>query len=322
MRRRTGFTLIELLVVIAIIGVLVALLLPAIQQAREAARRMQCTNNLKQIGVAMHAYHESAGMFPGACIVAWYGSPNAGGQYTVKTALLPFFERENVYDMINFSHASTHYGGAINNLSVKQVRITSFLCPSDSAQGNPARAPSNYVRNIGLFGNDSRGPWSRRGFSNLSVATISDGTATTAAFSEKALGPSYGGPSPTNIDYTGAASLAGLTYAQLITALDSACPAGSAVYTKYATRGTESWLQNRTQANPFYDHGRSPNSPGCMSPTAPNSANGTTPATSYHAGGVNVLMFDGAVNFVGDSISAEIWRAAATTKEGETSGSL
>lgn len=323
-RRRQGFTLIELLVVIAIIGVLVALLLPAIQQAREAARRSQCTNNLKQIGVALHAYNETNGMFPGACIYRWYASPGAGGGYQVKVALLPFMDQQPLYDMINFDFNTSHYGGTVNNETLKQRRIASFLCPSDQTPANAGRGPTNYPRNLGLFGYDTRGPWQRHGSTaNLLIDSIRDGTTQTAAFSEKVLGPAYGGPGPNNIDFGNTTSLGSLTYEQLLTALDQGCPAGSPQDTRYTARGSESWLQSRTRGNAYYDHGRSPNSPGCLRTGGQNSLYGTTPASSYHSGGVNVLMFDGSVTFVGDSVSAKIWRAASTIKGGETGvGSL
>ena len=130
--RRSGFTLIELLVVIAIIAVLIALLLPAVQAAREAARRMQCTNNLKQIGLAMHGYHDQQGTLPpgikGCCWGSWL------------VYVLPFVEQQSLFNAWN-SVGDDRYDGSIQggmfrydgvaNITVVSTRINAYLCPSD-----------------------------------------------------------------------------------------------------------------------------------------------------------------------------------------------
>src|SRR5271163_4532768 len=143
--RRTAFTLIELLVVIAIIGVLIALLLPAVQAAREAARRRQCTNNLKQLGIALHNYEGSYGGFPPGCITGLWPTdptvPAAFYRWGVLAFLTPFLEQTNVFNALNFSfpvylHTSTFPGTGIapaNTTAVGTI-VGLFLCPSDRMQ--------------------------------------------------------------------------------------------------------------------------------------------------------------------------------------------
>ena len=158
--REPGFTLIELLVVIAIIAVLIALLLPAVQSAREAARRAQCTNNMKQLGLAVHNYHSATGAVPPSGQRGWGGEvPGAPGsntnRYSMKTHLLPYIEQQQVFNSVNFMH----YPGPVNlndpndpynddaggwkqtggmvNQTAYSTKIATFLCPSDGNPGNP-----------------------------------------------------------------------------------------------------------------------------------------------------------------------------------------
>jgi prepilin-type N-terminal cleavage/methylation domain-containing protein/prepilin-type processing-associated H-X9-DG protein len=156
-RFRRGFTLIELLVVIAIIGVLIALLLPAVQAAREAARRSQCENNLKQIGIACHAYLSSHQVFPSSgsywrCNLA----EGAGGGFGPLAYLLPYMENTHVYDRINFNANGHPNGcsGTILNSTAGILPVRSFLCPSESVRhagsaGELDWADGNYVANNG-----------------------------------------------------------------------------------------------------------------------------------------------------------------------------
>ena len=155
-RRGRGFTLIELLVVIAIIAVLISLLLPAVQSAREAARRAQCTNNLKQIGLAMHNYLSANNSIPPAYIPWAYGpgGTNTGQSFSALARMLPFLEQNQIYNAINFS-VSARWGASNNdivgqmngstadcdewgliNASASANQITSFLCPSDTELAN------------------------------------------------------------------------------------------------------------------------------------------------------------------------------------------
>jgi prepilin-type N-terminal cleavage/methylation domain-containing protein len=147
LRRRLGFTLIELLVVIAIIAVLIALLLPAVQAAREAARRAQCTNNLKQLGLAAANYESTNGCFPGDSYTGTTFNPPAYSykypeSFSVFVRTLPFFEQSPMYNACNFSLNA----GAPDNLTIGAVAVASLICPSDiNAQTIPLRRRQEFV---------------------------------------------------------------------------------------------------------------------------------------------------------------------------------
>jgi prepilin-type N-terminal cleavage/methylation domain-containing protein len=152
-RKRRGFTLIELLVVIAIIAVLIALLLPAVQAAREAARRAQCTNNLKQIGLAMHNYHQTNDKFPqgmseSTSVLGSYTGYANWGEWSAQSMLLPYMEQTPIYNSINFCYDNIYGSGGSTNLTASTRVINGFLCPSDTQAafgGAPTMSMTQYV---------------------------------------------------------------------------------------------------------------------------------------------------------------------------------
>jgi len=186
--RRRGFTLIELLVVIAIIAVLIALLLPAVQAAREAARRASCTNNLKQIGLAMHNYHQTADKFPqghseSASQLPYASNGYAGWtEWSAQAEMLQYMEAGSVYNSINFAFCGGYNYGAGCNATSWTTLIATFLCPSDN--------------NAGLGG--APGITNTNGTPNINSYRGCVGTTSLAGWNN---GPGYGScqPDPLNI---------------------------------------------------------------------------------------------------------------------------
>jgi prepilin-type N-terminal cleavage/methylation domain-containing protein/prepilin-type processing-associated H-X9-DG protein len=214
---RRGFTLIELLVVIAIIAVLIALLLPAVQAAREAARRIQCTNNLKQIGLALHNYHQINDVFPPGGFPAYTPRANTGNNASpsAHARLLPFLEQQPLYDALNWSltvindPAPGNGYGPYANSTVSITRLNAFLCPSDtppnwnlSSASRPLpnyRAPgNNYFAGLGSSleftsrqtGGPPNGPFSYVGEigKTVGIRDVRDGTSSTIGFGEWRVG--------------------------------------------------------------------------------------------------------------------------------------
>jgi prepilin-type N-terminal cleavage/methylation domain-containing protein/prepilin-type processing-associated H-X9-DG protein len=308
--RSRGFTLVELLVVIAIIGILVGLLLPAVQNAREAARRMQCANNLKQLGLAIHNYESSNKRLPAG------RSPTG---FSTHAQLLPYMEQANVYNLVDFKVAFNHP----NNGTALAANIPSFTCPSDPVSQVPIGwAGTNYRSNQGsgilnaLTPSNSSDP--NFGYPNpngpfipttyLGFRSITDGLSNTAAFSEHGKG-----------DFSNAIASPSDTYWPQTnpTTPDEAvrdCMAINPMDLQYQRNSNVGapWLQGgHTTSN--YFHVAPPNTRSCMFPPGRIS----TTAKSYHTGGVQVLRCDGSVSFVSQSIDLAVWRAFGSCNEGE-----
>jgi len=328
MKRGVGFTLIELLVVIEIIGILVALLLPAIQMAREAARRTECNNNLKQIGVAMHDFHSSHNQFP--CgdpqkVMPTY--PSVGAflyRWSPLAMITPHMEQASIFNALNFDVPLYTYSGPNpgpgydvhpDNLATVSEPLGMFLCPSDNGQKvDPLYGPTNYMSCWG----SGMPPWTVHSASETDgvfyansatrFGDILDGTSNTAMTCESTL---WRGGTATALTSENAREV--LVSLRSLPLDEARCSTlGASAQTNRNGRWADGWPRYSG-----YDHYLAPNSPvpdcGVVSPMRGL----WKAARSRHPGGVNLLLCDGSVRFVSDSIDLQTWRALGSRNGGE-----
>ncbi|MEZ5940798.1 MAG: DUF1559 domain-containing protein [Planctomycetaceae bacterium] len=303
--KQKGFTLIELLVVIAIIAVLIALLLPAVQQAREAARRSQCKNNLKQLGLALHNYHDNFNVFPPGACDGMQGT--SGRRYAFTYFVLPFIDQAPLYNTIN-QNASPTGAGLANpwtRAAYWTLDIPVLICPSDTAPANRNESPTllSYRVCVGDLLNDnanqSRGLFGFR--SKLGMRDALDGTSNTIAMAESVIGDddvrSIKGGVAVSV---GANNPAGC-YATLDPANKQRFNSGQAVRANFRPPGGRA-MDGRPYFV-FFTTAMQPNGPHCQSSGVDGNW-GHVPASSRHVGGVQALMGDGAVRFISENIDA------------------
>ncbi len=317
MRPRRGFTLVEVLVVIAVIGLIVALLLPAVQSAREAAHRLQCQANMKQIGLAAANYISSLGVLPFG--VGGGGPPGVLPRWSAQSQLLLHLEQIHLYNNLNFSclpwtHEPT-YGPP--NQTALAVKVAIFLCPSDTdgiiektgiAHNNYRCSAGSYPYNLAADSPDMTGRndgafWYQ---SAVRPADFRDGMSATALLSERCLGNSTR-PDPLGDYYTTAPS---------VVACAAAGPMTAPRFTSPVEWSGERW----GDGNAFYtryQHILGPNQPSCLFGSEDFEGQVLVTATSRHSGGVNLATADGSVRFVRNGVSVAVWKALGTIDSGE-----
>jgi prepilin-type N-terminal cleavage/methylation domain-containing protein/prepilin-type processing-associated H-X9-DG protein len=335
---RRGFTLVELLVVIAIIGILIALLIPAVQAAREAGRRSQCLNNLKQIGLAIQNHHDAKGALPpGRNRTMVDGN---GLCFSAYAYLLPYLEAGSLYDTIDFSANPD----APPQPAIGQT-IPYFLCPTDmghvAVQLQAGSAMHNYPLNTGTTlpvspRNAGGVPVTGIFYENSKInwRDVLDGTSNTVCIGETVRSvPGRGESPPGKWDGTptdGFVLTTGndnSTNGPELTSYPSQCAAGNQLQ---QTRGSK-WLYG-APGHSMYNHMRAPNDPGVDCRGGLPHSNRTNAqwdrlshnvaAHSRHPGGVNALFCDGHIQFVRSSISLTVWRAVGSRQGGEANASL
>jgi prepilin-type N-terminal cleavage/methylation domain-containing protein/prepilin-type processing-associated H-X9-DG protein len=331
MRLRRAFTLIELLVVIAIIAVLIALLLPAVQAAREAARRASCTNNLKQLGLAMHNYLQAVGTFPigrqgingPPGYTGYPGDPTGGTNHrrTWALLLLQYIEAGTLFNNVNFC---VSYNNTINS-TVCSTFVGTYACPSDPNTVSNVDNSSLGLRQGNYMVNWGNATYTQAGYNSpytyttgavltvtflgapfalnnaYGIQTITDGTSNTLLMGEVIACKPSGGTAADE-DHRG-----------MIYNDDYNCN----MFMAYTT-------PNSTIADlvPVYCQYPLGQNPPCVSTlpmgaTIPAGTPGFNAARSYHPGGVNAGLADGSVRFFKNSISMPIWQALSTTQGGE-----
>ncbi len=335
---RRAFTLIELLVVIAIIAILVALLLPAVQQAREAARRTQCKNNLKQIGIAMHNYHDVHGQFPPS--IGWNPGPgpftdSLVAAFSDKVFMLPMLERSNEFNQIRYDQNPYHHWYRGSNTALSG-RLPVFNCPSNStvnqggADGNFTYAINNGVQRLSPNGSPISG-WEgrhngiasyigQRGNSNSPVtfASITDGTSNTAAYGE--FGMDLFRPEPYEQKTKQIKTwVGGNTHQELrqncLNQTASADNGGG----RHGMRGA-GWAWSFIGAGGTYSHNMNPNETTCFSNEGDWYGSNMFSASSWHTGGVQICLADGSVKFISENIDHNLWVFIGARNDGQVIG--
>jgi prepilin-type N-terminal cleavage/methylation domain-containing protein/prepilin-type processing-associated H-X9-DG protein len=323
-RRRTvrGFTLIELLVVIAIIAILIGLLLPAVQKVREAAARMQCSNNLKQLGLAFHNYHDTRGMFPRGLVwsggnTALFTPPRTNWHYHT----FPYIEQANIYNQLpqpaaaNCTWNQTSDPVSLLPNGPTSAVIKTFLCPSDGGITVENQVFGNFtIGNYHVFfggatlGQAAVASGSQRAAFGVNygakITEITDGTSNTMIMGEylRSLGNLRASPTLL-LDQRGLLWYDEPGYGHIYAALNPNTTSPDVTY--------NGWCDNQPQAN----------LPCISGNTAADQTNNNTAASrSRHTGGVNSLFGDGSVHFMSQSINNAIWQSLVTISGGEVIG--
>jgi prepilin-type N-terminal cleavage/methylation domain-containing protein len=306
-RLRRGFTLIELLVVIAIIAILIALLLPAVQQAREAARRTECKNNLKQIGLGLHNYHDTFKVFPFGKGPSYPGVP-VYARWSQHAMILPYIDQAPLYNLIDFNVTTTH----ANNTVPRRQEVPLLRCPSDYDNPQPqSGGATNYYGNKGnniLWTTLPQNGVIHFG-SRVRIRDITDGTTNTCAFTERLVTDGNNGISSPDSDVF-------LSMADPMTQDEAITLCYQVDVTNLANQFPifmgAPWIDGQH----CYLHVDVPNHRSCgFYPTK-----ATMPPSSRHEGGVHSMLCDGSVRFISENIDLHTWRGLGSRDGKEVLG--
>jgi prepilin-type N-terminal cleavage/methylation domain-containing protein/prepilin-type processing-associated H-X9-DG protein len=342
-RSRSGFTLIELLVVIAIIAILIGLLLPAVQKVREAASRMKCQNNLKQIGLACHNYESAAGVLPPYQHTKVFGGITRSSTASTLAIILPYVEQAN---KLNLFHPQLHYDvnadtaidasitpATYGQTPARSQDVPIYLCPSDGSPNNYFGAGRNnyhgcqgataWIREPGPAAGIFAGPYPSGGeLRGPSIVAIADGTSNTALYSEVMRGTlDWNAPAGTydNTTIMRVSGLSSLYDGRAVPMCQTGAGfAGRLTYTGHQYYRALNFLQTYSHTLPPNWNRKVPagiQQYNCGNFSDLNQAH--IAASSYHTGGVNVCMADGSVRFVNDGVDFTIWQGIATKTGGE-----
>lgn len=326
---RQGFTLVELLVVIAIIGVLVGLLLPAVQAAREAARRMQCSNNLKQLGLACHNYESSFGRFPPSAVVDLsVTSTGNNGSWGVHGRILPFLEQGNLYNNVDLSIAWD------SQMAIDNMKVPTYACPSDvgsdqvrdPGSGRPRLYPTSYGFNFGRW--YVYNPVNRQGgdgmfFPNsfLKFRDCRDGTSSTLLAADVKAWTPYtrnGGPSQTTIPTTQAeAETIVASGADFKNTGHTEWPDGRVHHTGFTVAMPPNAIVRYTAAGVEYEESDFNSWQEGKDGSAGSPSYALVTSRSFHPSVVQVGLVDGSVRSISESINLATWHALGTRAGGE-----
>lgn len=331
-QRAGGWTLIELLTVIGLIGLLISLAMPAVQAARESARRITCSNHLRQLGIGLNTYQATVGTYPYTYGGVYDDPPGVThGVYffSAQSQMLPYVGEENLYASLNFSRpylldsplgVYATWPHEVNSTAAQQ-RVAVFLCPSDPYPGILGQPGNNYRTNMGVSLpradgclSELNGAFERK--RALTPQEFTDGTSNTVAFSEKLKGSGDHYRFHPETDYF-VSPFIWTNLDELITACGPlANPSPFEAELGYT------WLLAGYRRT-YYNHNVEPNGhvPDCTDTVCSGLSNplhGSFAARSYHRGGVNCAMTDGSVRFVNENISLSVWRALGTRNGGES----
>jgi prepilin-type N-terminal cleavage/methylation domain-containing protein/prepilin-type processing-associated H-X9-DG protein len=330
-RRESAFTLIELLVVIAIIAILIGLLLPAVQKVRESAARVKCQNNLKQLGLAMHNFHDSNGAFPPGKGAGPFG-PTPGTNWeswyilSVSYQCLAYYEQGNVYQLFEVRKSQTRAATWDNADSPAKMRLSLFICPSSPLLGN-GYPGTNYLFSSGSMIESGGCNTVARGSNGVfphdigrKMTDITDGTSNTILASEYIPGVDAA---------NGFKAVASITVANRAFPTQAELDAVAAAPAARTLTNNGRWWAWHSHSNALFNTAAPPNWKSLNGAggagvggagLAWDSCVGIVPARSQHTGGVNVCLTDGSVRFVRDSIPLLTWQRLGNARDGQVLG--